>query len=267
MDAQNWWRIAGCAASLKDKGFSSVTLYFFGPKIPKRVVGALEEYHDGDFSVERPSLPKLPSVHWWAYPKLFVASQFREPYMMIDIDAWLDKPVPEDILKAHAFCQYHEGRNPHGATWVDKVCERAKEHGIGGDIIDNDTCESWNVGVVGGNDVDALNLFCKNAMSLYEGCYEAKMHELGTLNHYCEQLHWDCHWKRDGRRPEEYVKPKGDGWFGKDWRGLHHLMGHKYWKYPKQQKVVRKASADIFKALKDSFFGKNIYAALEKGAI
>jgi hypothetical protein len=110
----------------------------------------------------------------WALGKLVAYSRQEAPFVHIDADAFLWRPLPDRLESAPVFAQHME-RWPVGASWLHpELLENAfADHGLSlpvewvwarshwGNLLYEENC-----GVVGGNDTDFLRYYAGVALDL-----------------------------------------------------------------------------------------------------
>ncbi len=104
----------------------------------------------------------------WAYAKIKTYSLQTKPFLHVDGDVYLPKPVSEDIMDAPLIAQNRE----IGTTYYRKIMDRLFE----GSVIElpeylevglrEESIASYNMGLFGGNDMAFIHSYCKEALAV-----------------------------------------------------------------------------------------------------
>jgi hypothetical protein len=111
-----------------------------------------------DYSTELDQM-KTVSKHFWAYGKLIAYYDQKKPFVHIDNDVFLWRPLPQRILNAHLCFQSYEPFNLKGYHYYallrpcfDKAPVKPQA------IVDNPVEDyAYNCGICGGNDLTIFN--------------------------------------------------------------------------------------------------------------
>lgn len=98
---------------------------------------------------------KNVSQYFWAYGKLIAYTEQKKPFVHIDNDVFLWKPLPERMLKADLCFQSHEPFDKPGYGWYDLLKIPWRSAPIKPQqIVDNEVTDfAYNCGVCGGNNL------------------------------------------------------------------------------------------------------------------
>ena len=104
----------------------------------------------------------------WSYAKIKTYSLQTKPFLHIDGDIYLSKPIAEDIIHAPLIAQSKERGTDYYRQMMDKLLQESAlrlpqylEEGLKQESI-----LSFNMGVFGGNDLDFIQKFCEEALEL-----------------------------------------------------------------------------------------------------
>jgi hypothetical protein len=135
---------------------------------------------------------------WWALGKLYAYRMQTEPFVHIDSDVFLWKPLQERLKRADVFAQNPEPISPSTSYYQSERLERALRGTIGGWLPDEwywyrrardhraECC-----GIFGGNRIDFINRFACAALRVIEDPTNrpalALLHDKRTLMLVIEQ--------------------------------------------------------------------------------
>ena len=98
---------------------------------------------------------KNVSRFFWAYGKLIAYCEQKKPFVHIDNDVFLWKPLPDYILNARLCFQSHEPFNAEGYKYYNKLKACWREAPVRPQVIvDNEVTDfAYNCGICGGSDL------------------------------------------------------------------------------------------------------------------
>lgn len=104
----------------------------------------------------------------WAYAKIKTYSLQTKPFLHVDGDVYLPKPVSEDIMDAPLIAQNREKGTKYYRRLMDNFGhESVLELPVYmEESLNEESIPSYNMGVFGGNDLDFIHAFCEEAMTL-----------------------------------------------------------------------------------------------------
>ena len=104
----------------------------------------------------------------WAYAKIKTYSLQTKPFVHVDGDVFLPRPIPEDIMRAPLIAQNKE----RGTEYYRKMMDKLRQESVLDlpeymeDALREESIASYNMGLFGGNDLDFIRAFSKEAMTL-----------------------------------------------------------------------------------------------------
>lgn len=106
----------------------------------------------------------------WAYAKIKTYSLQTKPFLHIDGDIFLTKPIQEDVINAPLVAQNREIGTMYYKWMMDRILQEPAiklplyiENGLKEDSI-----SSYNMGIFGGSDLKFIGEFCKEAFDFME---------------------------------------------------------------------------------------------------
>lgn len=104
----------------------------------------------------------------WAYAKIKTYSLQTKPFLHIDGDIFLSKPIPEDVINAPLIAQNREIGTMYYKRMMDRILQESaiKLPRYIADGLKEDSISSYNMGIFGGSDLKFIGEFCKEAMAL-----------------------------------------------------------------------------------------------------
>lgn len=113
-------------------------------------------------------------ITWWASAKMNTLSRQKEPFVHLDTDVFLWKPLPERLKKFDVFAQSYEGATPNESAHYR--IELVRQHFVNWDLPLPEEFLSYlfkpghqhalNTGIVGGSNLDFINYYVKSALYL-----------------------------------------------------------------------------------------------------
>ncbi len=112
---------------------------------------------------------------WWALGKVYAYRMQTEPFVHIDSDVFLWKPLPDRLERADVFAQNPESISVSTSHYRPEQLEQALRHTTGGWLPDE-----WHwyrrtgirraecCGILGGNRIDFINHFANASLKLIE---------------------------------------------------------------------------------------------------
>ena len=104
----------------------------------------------------------------WAYAKVKTYSLQTKPFMHIDGDIFLFKPIPEEVINAPLIAQSKEIGTEYYRQMMDRILQESAltlpeylENGLKEASI-----ASYNMGVFGGNDMEFIHAYCEEALAI-----------------------------------------------------------------------------------------------------
>lgn len=109
-----------------------------------------------------------PQLHW-AYPKMLTYSLQKEPFIHVDGDLYIPNRLNANIENAGLIAQNVENGTKYYKSMMGDILQRQvvvpdflhKE-------LDRDSIRAYNAGVLGGNDVDFIQEYCRSAFQIIE---------------------------------------------------------------------------------------------------
>lgn len=123
----------------------------------------------------------------WAAGKMQVYAMQEEPFVHIDQDVFLFKPLPKRIMEAPIFAQSHEPRNLYNVT----IPRTPKNH-LERLVTPDHDWDCYNAGILGGHDLDFIRSY---AIKGIEAIRELDVIDPWTMTIY-EQA-WFARYARD----------------------------------------------------------------------
>ena len=110
--------------------------------------------------------PCLPQH--WALSKIKTYSLQDKPFLHIDGDVFLPKPIDPAILDAPLVAQNRETGTKYYREMVDRILQTPLPlPDYVRNEMANEVIDSYNFGVFGGKDIDFISMFCKEVFSFY----------------------------------------------------------------------------------------------------
>ncbi len=140
---------------------------------------------------------KLCLPQHWAYAKIKTYSLQTKPFLHVDGDVFLPKPISEDVINATLMAQNKETGTEYYRRMMDGILQEATLElpDYIGEALREAYIASYNMGVFGGNDLAFIHAYCEEAQNLYESnkafCSD------GNFNLLFEQILFACKVKRE----------------------------------------------------------------------
>lgn len=187
----------------------------------------------------------------WAYAKIKTYSLQTKPFLHVDGDVYLPKPIPEEIISSPLIAQNREIGTGYYQGMLKGLLQVSGIRMT--DTLDKDICSdsllSYNMGVFGGSDLNFIHSYCEEAMSF---CNSNKSLNLnGNFNILFEQILFAYFAERE-KQPVNTIFSKtynDNGYSAGDFCNLdryrektlfHLLGGHK------RNKGITESLSDIF---------------------
>lgn len=135
----------------------------------------------------------------WAYAKIKTYSVQMKPFLHVDGDVFLPKPLPEDIMAAPLIAQNKERGTEYYRKMMDNLLKESslKLPEYLEDALRGESISSYNMGVFGGHDLDFIHAFCEDALAVC-GANMATCTN-GNFNLLFEQILLACSVQEEGR--------------------------------------------------------------------
>ena len=129
----------------------------------------------------------------WAYGKILAYSAQKEPFLHVDNDIFIWSEFPDRVTKADVVCQSLEIIKDYSLIDYEIALDYIREYiPEAPKIILNSCCEkAANMGIFGGNNIDFIQQYCKEANSLFDKLYDGILNSgnrKGIFNMIYEQL-------------------------------------------------------------------------------
>ena len=129
----------------------------------------------------------------WAYGKIMTYSAQKEPFLHIDNDVFIWQEFPNIIEHAGLVCQSLEMIEDYSLTDYKIALDYIRcNYGMMPKILENSKCKSAaNMGLFGGNNLDFIMHYCKEAKSAFNDMYDGIIQsgcKKGIFNIIYEQL-------------------------------------------------------------------------------
>lgn len=129
---------------------------------------------------------KLCLPQHWAYSKIKTYSIQTKPFLHVDGDIFLTEPISEEVINAPLIAQNREIGTAYYKKMMDRILQepaiRLPKYIEDG--LNDESIASYNMGIFGGNDLDFIHEFCKEAFDFMEK---------NSMNDYtCRQSFIDC---------------------------------------------------------------------------
>lgn len=108
--------------------------------------------------------------HHWALSKIKTYSIQTEPFIHVDGDVYISKPLPKYVENASLIVQNEERTTDYYQNMVDRILSVKTLH-INDDILSrvkNGTILSYNLGIFGGHDLDFIHKYCENVFNFMD---------------------------------------------------------------------------------------------------
>lgn len=156
-----------------------------------KVLGELLQLPYTDIVVQYDNL-SCPEPHW-AYAKLLTYSLQKEPFIHVDGDVILPRRLDAVVESAGLIAQNRETSGKHYRGMMDEILRRnLRLPDFLEAAIRRDSIPSCNAGVLGGNDLDFIQEYCRTAFRIIE---ENRLNDLAdnpniNINHnvFLEQV-------------------------------------------------------------------------------
>lgn len=106
----------------------------------------------------------------WAYAKIKTYSLQTKPFLHIDGDVYLPKPIPEEVISAPLIAQNREIGTVYYKRMMDRILlePAIKLPTYIEEALRRESIASYNMGVFGGSDLEFIHHFCAEAASFME---------------------------------------------------------------------------------------------------
>lgn len=174
----------------------------------------------------------------WSYAKVKTYSLQTKPFLHIDGDIFLFKPIPEEVINAPLIAQSKEIGTEYYRQMMDRILQESAltlpeylEDGLKEASI-----ASYNMGVFGGNDMEFIHAYCEEALAICDTNKSICLN--GNFNLLFEQMLFAYKAKKEKKQvstlfPNEYYD---NGYTAREFcnfsrygenKLLHILGGHK----------------------------------------
>lgn len=129
----------------------------------------------------------------WAYGKILTYSAQSEPFLHIDNDVFIWQEFPDRVINAEIACQSLEMINDYSLTDYHTAMDYIRKNpSMAPQILLDSECKaSANMGIFGGNNIDFIQQYCKEAKKTFSQMYDGIMLsecKKGMFNIIYEQL-------------------------------------------------------------------------------
>ena len=101
--------------------------------------------------------------HHWAYAKIKTYSMQTKPFLHVDGDVYLPKPIPEEIINAPLIAQNREIGTEYYRSMIERMLSYPEI--VLPDFVQQGLAEqsvaSYNMGLFGGSDLDFIKRYCQ----------------------------------------------------------------------------------------------------------
>ena len=133
----------------------------------------------------------------WAYSKIKTYSLQTEPFLHIDGDIYLPKPLPEDVMNAPLVVQNSEIGTIYYKSMIDNILSypEIKLPSFVKKRIQDGSWMSYNMGIFGGTNINFIQRYCKEVFRFMES---NRINDKNTLlssidcNVFFEQIFFAC---------------------------------------------------------------------------
>lgn len=130
---------------------------------------------------------------FWAFAKVKTYSVQNEPFLHVDNDVFIWHPFPQNIISADVACQSIENIDEFSLTDYHLALDYIRKNvNSAPNIIRDSRCNiAYNMGVFGGNDINFIQQYSKQAVTCFNSMYDAILHSgnlKGKFNVVFEQL-------------------------------------------------------------------------------
>lgn len=181
--------------------------------------------------------------HHWAYAKIKTYSMQTKPFLHVDGDVYLPKPIPEEIINAPLIAQNREIGTEYYRSMIERMLSYPEI--VLPDFVQQGLAEqsvaSYNMGLFGGSDLDFIKRYCQeveNFMNINNMNDSSERVSRLNCNVIFEQILFAVFADNERREVtcllERPMQDKGytagefcDFWHFKEQSFLHILGGHK----------------------------------------
>ncbi len=109
----------------------------------------------------------------WAYAKIKTYSLQTKPFLHVDGDVYLPKPIPEEVISAPLIAQNREIGTIYYKRMMDRILQKPaiKLPTYIEEALRKESIASYNMGVFGGSDLEFIHHFCAEAVDFMEKNY------------------------------------------------------------------------------------------------
>ena len=216
----------------------------------------------------------------WAYAKIKTYSLQTKPFLHVDGDVYLPRPIPEDIISAPLIAQNREIGTAYYKRMMDRILLEPAIilPAYIEEALREDSIASYNMGIFGGSDLDFIRQFCAEAASFMEKNSMndgTRRQSLIDCNVFFEQVIFGVMTDRYGKevasvigraiRDEGYTRQEFCNFSRyEDSKLLHLLGGHKRNKSVTQsiEKFMLIHHEDLFESILKVVYKRNRYNCL-----
>ncbi len=132
-----------------------------------------------------------PPQHW-SYAKIKTYSLQTKPFLHIDADIFLSGPIAEEARQTPLIAQSKERGTKYYRHIIDRLLGESSLRlpKYLEDALKEESVASYNMGLFGGNDLDFIHAFCREAMALCDA-NKAECSD-GNFNLLFEQMLFAC---------------------------------------------------------------------------
>lgn len=107
-------------------------------------------------------------IYLWAYGKIITYQDQKEPFLHIDYDVFLSKPLADKFSKSDFIVESVETFKDH-SLYIPLI-NTLKQRGYKSPIFDlqDETMFAYNAGIFGGNNLDFIKLYCLEAVNIVD---------------------------------------------------------------------------------------------------
>ncbi len=217
---------------------------------------------------------KCREAHW-AYPKIVTYSLQDEPFLHVDGDVILSRPIDKNIIGAELIAQNKEIISDYYKNMVNDIMRRRTilPSYLKKDI-ENGSFGSYNAGLLGGSDINYIKKYCEEANKIINdnGMNDPTESNMAVNNNILfEQILFYSMVKNDKREVKTVIehdvqdngysyKEFADFYLYGEYPLIHMLGGHKrnYKVCELMKKMLLKISPDLIKEINMLFKCKHI---------
>ncbi len=132
-----------------------------------------------DISLELDNIPENILPEMWAYGKIVAYEMQNEPFVHIDYDAFIFNPPSEEFLNAGLIVQHKEFFWIINHVYYSNIRKAVKDWGFESEFYYNNVAYGYNCGVFGGNDLEFIKKYVKEAKRLAQFPTIEMLNQLG----------------------------------------------------------------------------------------